>query len=57
MCEVNCGLGPPCTAGQTCCPDSTLICVDTMNDPRNCGACGNICYWSTLMLCNHGACI
>jgi hypothetical protein len=52
------GGGGPCSAnacamGLHCCADS---CVNELNDPLNCGACGNHCTGSTSM-CLGGQCV
>jgi hypothetical protein len=36
----SCGSYVCCAAGYTCCSGS---CVDRLEDPNNCGACGNVC--------------
>lgn len=41
-----------CSNGFECCSDA---CVNTSNDPTNCGACGNICMGD--MVCNQAKCI
>ncbi|MDQ3035553.1 MAG: MopE-related protein [Myxococcota bacterium] len=55
--ECVCGaLGRPCDAamdaGPTCCGAG---CVDTQNDPNNCGVCGNACGASAT--CSAGRCV
>jgi hypothetical protein len=42
-----------CTTGRTCCGSG---CVNTQNDPFNCGKCGNTCQGST-SLCQGGTCV
>ena len=39
-----------CTSGQDCCSG---VCVDVLNDPENCSACGNACPGTT---CSNGSC-
>jgi hypothetical protein len=43
---------PTCAATQTSCEGT---CVDTMNNPANCGACGTTC--DTTSICSHGTCV
>ncbi|MEM9192695.1 MAG: hypothetical protein AAGF12_26210 [Myxococcota bacterium] len=39
--NCSCGnLGMPCAMGESCCGGT---CIDTSNDPENCGACGETC--------------
>jgi Chaperone of endosialidase/Stigma-specific protein, Stig1 len=42
-----------CTVGRTCCGGG---CVNTENDPMNCGACGKRCEGETTF-CNGGTCV
>jgi hypothetical protein len=44
--------GDGCAAGLTDCGD---VCVDLLNDPFNCGACGNACGIGNV--CNFGGCV
>ena len=44
------GCSNPCEGGQFC----GGICTETSNDPKNCGACGNVC--SPGVTCNNGTC-
>ena len=44
----------PCQVGRTCCGNG---CVNTMNDPNNCGACGHKCTATTGALCSGGKCM
>jgi hypothetical protein len=41
-----------CPAGLLCCG---ARCIDPRYDPRNCGACGQVCHESSV--CNNGACL
>jgi hypothetical protein len=43
---------PACSTGRDCCGST---CVNSNNDPKNCGACGTACSGST-PLCEGGAC-
>ncbi len=54
-CEPGCNDQQPCQEGFTCCTD---ICVDAINDPLNCGACGNECPdpGNTVPTCTEGMC-
>src|SRR5262245_41028958 len=45
-----CCNGACCPQGQTCCNNR---CVDLMNDPQNCGVCGNDCRGG---ICRNGIC-
>ncbi len=49
-CPVNCPAG--CDVGQTNCGAGS--CVNTSNDPANCGACGHACPTGTA--CQNGVC-
>ncbi len=66
---VGCAVGTPAGHGadggavQTICPGHPsqcsgkccgTLCLDTMNDPRNCGDCGNVCATGTI--CSGGHC-
>jgi hypothetical protein len=44
--------GTACSIGETCCDDQ---CVDTLNDPHNCGGCGNHCT-DAKPTCSGGSC-
>jgi hypothetical protein len=46
----NAVVGGSCAAGYTQCD---LVCVDTTDDPDNCGRCGNVCHGGA---CVKGAC-
>lgn len=37
--DIGCG----CKAGDTYCPESYPVCIDTSFDDANCGGCGNLC--------------
>jgi len=39
-CVPSCGGGQACTNGLSCCEGG---CIDTVNDPDNCGFCNNVC--------------
>lgn len=41
---AGCGTGPACGVGRTCCSGT---CVNTANDPNNCGACTVRCTGAT----------
>lgn len=41
--QCKCNFGPACTNGETCCGGSGDGCTNLMNDPLNCGECGNDC--------------
>jgi len=47
----NAIVGGSCAEGYTQCG---LACVDTADDPRNCGECGNVCRAGTV--CEEGSC-
>jgi Stigma-specific protein, Stig1 len=50
--------GSQCTGGTTQCPgpDSQLLCVDTQNDPANCGRCGGFPDAGACPICQNGSC-
>jgi hypothetical protein len=43
-----------CDSGLTACGTA---CIDTKDDPDNCGECGNRCELLGLPLCSGGACV
>jgi hypothetical protein len=57
-CVKTC-FGCPFTSTTLCGPDgSHLVCVNTAADPKNCGACGNVCppVPGATPVCNDGVC-
>jgi hypothetical protein len=50
--------GSQCNGGTTQCPspDGTNVCVDTQNDPANCGRCGGEPDSGTCPICQDGLC-
>ena len=59
-CATGCAADKDCPkagtgAPQVCCNN---ICVDTLNDSKNCGGCGTTCpmYPNANAICDHGSC-